>query len=154
MIKINVISDSFLWKKTLINPQTYFDNKVALINKRNNMFKKKRLTCSLLLSDSKHIKRLNKKFRNKDKSTDVLSFPFYEKKELQKKIKRKEEIYIGDIIINLTLLNGIKSSDDFKKRLNSLWIHGLMHLFGHNHRSLKDFKSMNELEKAYLRYID
>ena len=154
MIKINVISTNTLWKKTLKNPQSYFDNKLKKIIFNNDLFKKKKLVCSLLLSDSKEIKRLNKKFRKKNKSTDILSFPFYRKKELYKIIKKEKEIYIGDIIINLNKLKNISCKKDFKNKLNKLWIHGLVHLFGYKHKSLKDFKSMDKLEKKYLKYIN
>ena len=153
MIKINVISSNILWKKTLKNPQSYFDAKLKKINLNNNLFKKKKLICSLLLSDSKEIKSLNKKFRKKNKSTDILSFPFYQKKDLYKIIKREKEIYIGDIIINFNELKKASCTKDFKNKLNKLWIHGLVHLFGHKHKTLKDFKSMNKLEKKYLQYI-
>ena len=154
MIKINVITNNILWKKTLKNPQDYFDNKLRLINKNNKFLKKKKIICSLLLSDTKEIKRLNKKFRKKNKSTDVLSFPFYEKKELNKKIRKEKEIYIGDIIINFDKLCSQKKSNNFKRNLNTLWIHGLMHLFGYKHKILKDFKEMSQQEKMYLKYLD
>ena len=54
-----------------------------------------------MLSGEKEIKNLNRKFRNKNKATDVLSFPFYTKKELHKRLTHQKEIYLGDIIINL-----------------------------------------------------
>ena len=84
MIKINVISNNINWKKYLINPNSFFDKKISLINKKNKIYKKNILICTLLLSGSAEIKKLNKKFRNKNKSTDILSFPFYEKKPLIK----------------------------------------------------------------------
>tara|TARA_Y100000766_G_C18788890_1_gene547184 strand:- start:229 stop:693 length:465 start_codon:yes stop_codon:yes gene_type:complete len=154
MIKINVISSNILWKKTLKNPQSYFDKKLKKINFNNNLFKKKKLVCSLLLSDSKEIKRLNKKFRKKNKSTDILSFPFYKKNELYKKIKEEKEVYIGDIIINLNELQNTSGNKGFEEKLNKLWIHGLIHLFGYKHKSLKDYKSMSKIEKKYLQYMN
>jgi len=106
------------------------------------------------LSDSIEIKKLNKKFRKKNKTTDVLSFPFYEKKQLDIKIKREKEIYIGDIILNLGKIRHKKNKSKFKNELNKLWIHGLVHLFGHQHKKNKDFKSMEKIEKKYLDYIN
>ena len=108
----------------------------------------------MLLSDSKEIKRLNKKFRKQNKPTDILSFPFYGKTELFKIIRKEKEVYIGDIIINFNELKNVSSNKDFKKKLNELLIHGLVHLFGYKHKTLKDFKSMNKLEKKYLQYIN
>ena len=55
----------------------------------------------MLLSGNKEIKKINKKFRKKNKITDVLSFPFYEKREIKKFLKKKNSFYLGDIIINL-----------------------------------------------------
>ena len=66
----------------------------------------------MLLSGEKDIKYLNKKFRKKNSSTDVLSFPFYEKKDLLNLINKKEKIYLGDIILNF---EKIKKNLDKKK---------------------------------------
>ena len=89
MIKINVISNYEKWEKYLKTPKKYVESKIKKINKKNNLYKRKIIFCTLLLSGDKEIKKLNKKFRNKNKSTDVLSFPFYEKKILLKLLKKK-----------------------------------------------------------------
>ena len=65
---------------------------------------------------------MNKQFRNKDKSTDVLSFPFYEKKEMINKIKLEKEIYLGDIIVNLDKIKNKTNQKIFKDELIKLWI--------------------------------
>tara|TARA_B110001452_G_C15081816_1_gene377407 strand:+ start:49 stop:513 length:465 start_codon:yes stop_codon:yes gene_type:complete len=154
MIKVNVLVNNIVWKKYLKNPNNFIDQKVELLNKKNKLYKKNILICSLLLSGTKEIKKLNKKFRNKDKSTDVLSFPFYNKSQLLNKIKTEKEIYLGDIIINLSKISCKKDKSKFKKELNNLWIHGLVHLFGYLHKKDKDFYTMNKLEKKYLKYIN
>ena len=154
MIKINVILNNINWKKYLKNPSNFIDKKTMLLNKKNKLFKKNIFICSLMLSGAKEIKILNKKFRNKDKSTDVLSFPFYEKKILSKLIKTEKEIYLGDIIINLSKIKNKDDSVKFKNDLNKLWIHGLVHLFGHQHKKDKDFFTMNKLEKKFLDSIN
>jgi len=154
MIKINVILNNISWKKYLRDPNNFIDKKLELINRKNKLYRKNILICSLLLSETNEIKKLNKKFRNKNKSTDVLSFPFYEKNILNYKISREKEIYLGDIIINL---NKIKNKDNklkFKHELNKLWIHGLIHLFGYNHKKNRDFYIMDKIEKKYLEYIN
>ena len=153
MIKINVISNNINWKKYLINPNSFFDKKISLINKKNKLYKKNILICTLLLSGSAEIKKLNKKFRNKNKSTDILSFPFYEKKKLIKNIKKNKEIYLGDIILNFNKIKNKKNKLKFYKELNKLWIHGLVHLFGYNHKLDKDFYIMNKIEKTYFEMI-
>ena len=98
MIKVNVILNNINWKRYLRNPNRFIDKKIALLNKKNKLFKKNTLICSLLLSGAKEIKNLNKKFRKKNKSTDVLSFPFYEKNQLINKIRKEKEVYLGGII--------------------------------------------------------
>ena len=109
---------------------------------------------TLLLSNNRKIRKLNKKFRNKDKSTDVLSFPFYSKKQLVNKIKSQNEIYIGDIILNLAKVKNKKNQIKFKEEFNKLWIHGLIHLFGYKHKKNLDFHTMHKVEKKYLQYIN
>ena len=153
MIKINVILNNIIWKKYLKDPHSFIDKKIELLNKKNKSYTKNTLICSLLLSGTAEIKKLNKKFRKKNKSTDVLSFPFYEKKQLNNNIKKEKEIYIGDIIINLNEIKNKNNKTKFKEELNKLWIHGLVHLFGHKHKKNKDFNIMNKIEKKYLEYI-
>jgi probable rRNA maturation factor len=152
MIKINVINNNVHWLRYIKNPNRYIDRKVSKLNVKNKNFKKNIFFCTLLLSDSKEIKRLNKKFRKKNKSTDVLSFPFYNKKTLKNKIKKEKEIYLGDIIINLNKVGNNKSINFFKLQFDKLWIHGLVHLFGHDHKREKDFKKMNKVEIDFHNY--
>ena len=152
MIKIDVFFHSVKWKNYLTDPEKYIKQKVQKFNKKDKNFKKKIISCTLLLSESKEIKKLNKKFRNKNKVTDVLSFPFYKKNELKKIIKKKKQIYLGDIIINLNKIKK-KNKDYFKLEFNKLWIHGLAHLFGHDHKRNKDFNLMNKFEQKFLSYI-
>ena len=154
MIKVNVILNNIIWKKYLKNPHSFIDKKIELLNKRNKLYKKNTLICSLLLSGTTEIKKLNKKFRKKNKSTDILSFPFHKKNQLNNKIKREKEIYLGDIIINLSKIKNKNNRIKFEEELNKLWIHGLVHLFGHKHKKDQDFYTMNKIEKKYLGYIN
>ena len=80
MIKVNVITSNDNWLSFIKRPNYYLDKKINKLNLKNSKFKKKHIFCTLLLSGEKEIKYLNKKFRKKNKSTDILSFPFYEKK--------------------------------------------------------------------------
>ncbi len=82
----------------------------------------------------------------------MLSFPFYNKKDFQKKLKIDKEIYLGDIIVNI---NKIKDKNLKNSRLefNRLWIHGLVHLLGYDHKKKKDFYKMLEIEKKFLSYL-
>ena len=95
------------------------------------------------------IKDLNKKFRKKNKSTDIISFPFYKKSELRRLLKSNKKVYIGDIVINLNKI--IKK--DFKKNFNILWVHGLLHLIGFTHSKDVEYYKMLRLEKKFLKLI-
>ena len=153
MIKANVITKNISWYKYIKNPNSYIDRKIKKLNNKNKKLKKS-IYFTLLLSGEKEIKNLNRKFRKKNKSTDVLSFPFYTKKELHKKLISEKEIYLGDIIINLNEIKNKKKLKNFKNELNNLWIHGLVHLFGHDHKKEKDFLAMKKIEKKYSNFIN
>ena len=94
MIKVNVITNNSNWFKYIKKPNYYVDKKINKLNSKVKEFKKKHIFCTLLLSGNKEIKKLNKKFRKKNKSTDVLSFPFYPKKELKKKSNLKKKFIL------------------------------------------------------------
>ena len=153
MIKINVITNNFNWYRFIKIPNNYIERKTKKLNFKNKNYKKNIIFCTLLLSNTKAIKKLNSKFRKKNKSTDVLSFPFYNKKNLKKKIKNEKEIYLGDIIINLNKIRSKKNMKNFKHEFDKLWIHGLVHLFGYDHKKEKDYRKMSQVEKNYLKYI-
>ena len=153
MIKINVITNNFNWYRFIKIPNNYIERKTKKLNFKNKNYKKNIIFCTLLLSNTKAIKKLNSKFRKKNKSTDVLSFTFYNKKNLKKKIKNEKEIYLGDIIINLNKIRSKKNIKNFKLEFDKLWIHGLVHLFGYDHKKEKDYRKMNQVEKNYLKYI-
>ncbi len=154
MIKVNVITNNISWLSYIKNPNNYIERKIKKINLKEKKFKKKNIFCTLLLSDTKEIKHLNKKFRKKNKSTDVLSFPFQSKLELNKKLKKEKEVYLGDIIINLNKIKNKNVLKDFKIEFDQLWIHGLVHLFGYEHKKDNDFLKMRKIEKKYLKLFN
>ena len=154
MIKFNVITNNIKWFRYIKKPNDYLDRKLNKLKSKDKIFKKKRIFCTLLLSDDKEIKHLNKKFRKKNKTTDVLSFPFETKLELKKKLKKENEIYIGDIIINLNKIKNKKVLKKFKFEFDRLWIHGLVHLLGHDHKKDKDFLKMSKVEKKYFNIVN
>jgi probable rRNA maturation factor len=153
MIKINVITNNVNWLQFIKKPNLYIDRKIKKLNLKKSKFKKNIIFCTLLLSDDMEIKKLNKKFRKINKTTDVLSFPFYDKKYLKEKLKKEKEIYLGDIIININKINDEENRNLFKLKFDKLWIHGLVHLFGHDHKKEIDFKKMSKVETDFLKYI-
>ena len=154
MIKFNVITNNSKWLKYIKNPDRYLNTRINKLNINSKKFIKNKIFCTLLLSGDKEIKKLNKKFRKKNKITDVLSFPFQTKKELKKILKKEKEIYLGDIIVNINKIKNKKEIKDFKIEFDRLWIHGLVHLFGHDHVQNKDYVKMNKIEKKYFDIIN
>ncbi len=152
MIKINVIVKDKTWLRFIKNPEIYLKRKIRKIQKEK-LFEKNNFNFSLQLSGTKEIKFLNKKFRKKNKSTDVLSFPYNTKKKFRELKNTKLEIYLGDIIINFRKINA-SSKILFKKKFDELWIHGLVHLFGYDHIKDSNFKKMNYIEKKFLKKIN
>ena len=133
MIKINVFSDEKAWSKRLKNKNLFFI-KICKAFPRKYKFLNKNISLTLLLSNNRNIKKLNKRFRNKDKSTDILSFPSNKETKILKKT------YIGDIIISYNLIDKPKSQSVviFKKKLIKIFIHGFLHLLGFDHIKNKD----------------
>ena len=145
MINIDVLSDEKAWSKKIKKKELFF-REICNFFPRKYRFPNKKITLSLLLSNNKFIKKLNKNFRNKNKSTDILSFP------LAKKTKISKKTYIGDIIISYNFMNKPKSQNikNFKKKVIKTFIHGYLHLLGFDHIKDKDYKRMlSEEEKIY-----
>ena len=145
MIKLSVFSEDKAWSKRLINSENFF-KKICNAFPKKYKFSNKKVSLSLLLSNNKNIKRLNKNFRNKNKSTDILSFPF------NKKIKISKNTYLGDIIISYNYLDKPKSQDlgSFKQKTIKIFIHGFLHLLGFDHIKNKDhFKMLREENFIY-----
>ena len=154
MIKINVVTNNIDWLCYIKNPNNYLEKKIDKLNLKEKKFKKKNIFFTILLSDNKKIKFLNKKFRKKNKSTDILSFPFQTKVQLREKLKIEKDIYLGDIIINLNKMKTKKNLRDFKIEFDKLWIHGLVHLFGYDHKKEKEYFEMDKIEKKYLKLLN
>ena len=145
MIDIAVVSESNLWSKKIKKKSIFFNSLVRLFPKKHR-FIKKRVSLTILLSNNKNIKKLNKRFRSKNKPTDVLSFPS------EKKFNIKRSSYLGDIIISYEFVNKPKTLNhlELKKKVVKIFIHGFLHLMGYDHIKLKDFKKMlKEEEKIY-----
>ena len=146
MTSVDVVLDHYLWKKKIKNPKVYIKKKLNKLNKLN-FLKKKPKNHTIYLTSNKKMKVLNKKFRNKNKSTDVLSFPFYDK------INNKKNLYLGDIAISYEIINKRSKNSNFYLEFDKMWIHGYLHLLGHKHKKKKDFIKMKKLEDLILNYF-
>ena len=141
MINVDVFSDEKAWSKKLKKKELFF-KKICTFFPQKYQFSKKKVNFTLLLSNNKGTKKLNKDFRNKNKSTDVLSFPF------NKQTKISKITYIGDIIISYNFMDKPKSQNlkNFKEKVIKTFIHGFLHLLGFDHVKNKDYKKMQNEE--------
>ena len=96
------------------------------------------------------MKYLNNKFRNKNKVTDVLSFPFWNSLQLK---KNKKNLYLGDIAISYQFVKKRSKLTNFQLEFDKMWIHGLLHLLGYDHKKNKDFYQMNKIENKISKYF-
>ena len=147
MINVNVFSEEKAWSKRLRNKEIFFREICKAFPKKYKFISKK-VSFSLLLSNNKSIKKLNKNFRNKNKSTNILSFPLSK----SNKIRISKETYLGDIIISYNFIDKPKSQSfkSFKKKLIKIFIHGFLHLLSFDHIKDKDYmKMLKEEEKIY-----
>ena len=144
MIKANVISGYSNWKKIIKKPNDYLKKRLKILSKKP-LFVKKNHEFSILMTNNKKMKYLNLKFRKKNKPTDVLSFPI--------KIKVKKTLYLGDIAISYEIIKKRSKKTNFFLEFDKMWIHGYLHLIGHDHKKLNDFKKMYKKEKLILNYF-
>jgi len=145
MIKIDVLSDERAWSKKIRKKKLFFNNLCKLFPK-TYQYSNKEVSLTLLLSNNKGIKKLNKNFRNKNKSTDILSFPF------NNKIKISKKTYLGDIIISYNFMNkpSTQNLKSFQDKVIKIFIHGFLHLLNFNHIKNKDYKNMlREEDRIY-----
>ena len=145
MISVDVFSEEKAWSKRLKKKDLFF-NKICSLFPKKYQFPNKKVNFTLLLSNNNGIKKLNKKFRNKNKSTDVLSFPFNNVTE------KSKTTYIGDIIISYNFMDKPKNQGIrlFNDKVIKTFIHGFLHLLGFDHIDLKDYKKMfKEEQKIY-----
>ena len=137
MIKVNVLSEEKSWSNRLRKKEELF-NQVCKFFPKKFRFLNKKIYLTLLLSNNKKIRLLNKKFRNKNKHTDILSFPF------SGKTMHNKENYLGDIVISFDYMNKPKNlnTKNFKEKTIKIFIHGFLHLLGYDHIKNKDYKKM------------
>ena len=142
MIKANVISGYSLWKRNIKNPNDYLKRRLKILSKIG-FSKKKKHEFTILLANDKIMKELNFKFRKKNKTTDVLSFPL--------KIKDNRNLYLGDIAISYEITKNRAKQTNFFIEFDKIWVHGYLHLIGYDHKKSNDFEKMLKKEKLIIK---
>lgn len=113
-----------------------------------------KLYINVILTTPKNIKEINSKFRNIEKETDVLSFPMFEKEEIELLKKTKNEIpeVLGDIVVSIERVKeqAIEYNHSFERELSYMIVHGFYHLIGYDHIEELDKLAMREKEENIL----
>ena len=150
MINVEIVSEYNLWKRNIVNPKTYFNKKLKKLTKFK-LFNFGSKTFTILLTNNNRMKYLNNKFRKKNRPTDVLSFPFYDMTELEK--KRDKLKYLGDIAISYQFVKKRSKLTNFELEFDKLWLHGYLHLLGYDHKKNNDYYKMKNIENKILKFI-
>lgn len=111
---------------------------------------------SITLTSPEEIHKLNKEFRNIDKETDVLSFPMFEKEELEQ-IKKEQKVnpvaeVLGDIVISIERVKeqAQEYGHSFERELAYMVVHGFYHIMGYDHIKEEDKMAMRQKEEEVL----
>ena len=114
-----------------------------------------KLYITVTLTNPENIKEINKEYRNIDRATDVLSFPMFEKDELEEKIKNNDfehEDVLGDLVISIEKVReqAKEYGHSFERELSYMLVHGFYHLMGYDHIEEEDKKKMRPKEEKIL----
>lgn len=118
-----------------------------------------KLYMSIILTNKDKIQELNNTYRKINKTTDVLSFPMFEKDEIDAIIKSKEyDTYdvLGDIVISIDRVKeqAIEYGHSFKRELAYMVVHGFYHLMGYDHIKEEDKEKMRPKEEKILQELN
>lgn len=115
----------------------------------------KNINISIIYTTPVDIQEYNKEYRNIDRATDVLSFPMFEKEEVEKFKEEKSIVpeVLGDIIINLSQvkMQADEYGHSFERELAYMLVHGFYHLMGYDHMEEEDKKIMRLKEEKVLK---
>ncbi len=114
---------------------------------------------NIILTNPEEIKRINKEYRNIDKETDVLSFPMFQKGEIEELIKKKENIVtdiLGDVVISIPRVyeQAEEYNHSFERELSYMVVHGFYHLMGYDHMEEEEKKIMRQKEENVLQKLN
>ena len=118
-----------------------------------------KLCITVTLTTPETIQEINKRYRNIDRATDVLSFPMFEKDELDKKIQKNDfenEDILGDIVVSVDKVKeqAIEYGHSFERELSYMIVHGFYDLMGYDHIEEEDKKIMRKKEEYILEKLN
>ena len=110
------------------------------------------ISITVTLTNPENIRNINRKCRQIDNPTDVLSFPMYEKEEISEVKQQKYEVILGDIVISIPKVEeqAEEYGHSFKRELSYMVVHGFYHLMGFDHMKEEEKAEMREKEENIL----
>ena len=155
MVKVNLVIEDKNWKSRYPKVNLVLTKSIKKILLSTFPSRTIAFEISILLTGTRNMKNLNKKFRKINKDTDVLSFPAEKKNFFKKDLKLKKKVYLGDIALSYQYIEAIikKENINFDDYFKKMLIHGVLHLIGYEHDSFKKYKKMNLLEQKIIRSI-
>ena len=110
---------------------------------------------NIILTNPENIRKINKKYRNIDKETDVLSFPMFEKTEIDSLKDNKIPEVLGDIIISIDKVKkqAEEYNHSFEREFAYMLVHGFYHLMGYDHVEEEDKVKMRAKEEKILNQL-
>ncbi len=141
-----------------IEPKKEYEELIQIVIER--CFKEEQLLqanlyIAVTLTTPQNIRTLNQQYRNIDKETDVLSFPMFEKEEIQdiqKQTNHTVHEVLGDIVISIPRVEeqATEYGHSFERELAYMLVHGFYHLMGYDHIEEKDKLQMRPKEETIL----
>lgn len=126
---------------------------LAIRNAKGHGFEK-HCELSVLLTDDAEVRVLNRRYRRKDRTTDVLSFPLLEGKKM--KNPTEGPVALGDVVISVpqALRQASEQGKEPRQELALLLVHGILHLLGYDHATLDQEKKMFALQGRILQKFE
>ena len=117
-----------------------------------------KLIITITLTTPKYIQKINKEYRKIDRATDVLSFPMFEKQEIDEKVNAQNFLYedmLGDIVISIEKVEeqAKEYGHSFERELSYMVVHGFYHLMGYDHIA-QDKEVMRAKEETILKQLE
>lgn len=156
-VKIEVIiRGKAAWNKhkSHINSKNFSNIACIIIEQTCGLKAFKEVSCAVLLVDDKEIQEYNRKFRQVNKATNVLSFPSEENIKDNLALYQGKSVYIGDIAFSFDRINHEVQEKHFDNYVYYLFIHSFLHLLGFLHDTDKNHRIMEKAERAILRKLD
>lgn len=153
-VHIDLLIDEPGWSKARLGLKTLVPAALETAFKSLPVKPKAPLEIAITLSNDKNIKTLNRKHRNKNKATNVLSFPLWT--SLEDIPRMSLPIPAGDIVIAYETMarEAAEQGKTLKAHFTHMLVHGFLHLLGYDHMTDGEATQMESLEIKILKKLD